>query len=444
MVNEPALLDTLLPQFGGPPVAIQTEFCLNARYRQAGCRLCLEACPTQAIRLGHFDPHITAGQMLPQLEADLCVHCGLCLHVCPTDVFSQPDPPEATLAQTLANLPDAPLALVCVPHPNPATTAAPVAAIVRHQRCLAALSLSQLIDLSHNGQRALWLDDTPCAECPLGRVQPLIAQTAQTTNRLLEAFGRRPVIHTHLSQPETLAAETQKVALIEGNQPKFTRRGLFGAMGQLAQQSAAKAAAANPAPPVTGPLPVSQRLPHHLPNSRKRLIQQLAQLGQPLDEPTASVGLPFANVKIDSSICSACGLCARFCPTEALRLVTDEARFGLSFQPALCLACDICAAACPEQAISFSRHLTPTLLVAAKPGWLVVGPLTACAGCGQPTALLSLKSEPKPYCYSCRQSGGPAAPLKDTAGLMADLLKRVPPDNITKIELWPPDHFDPG
>ncbi|MCK6630449.1 MAG: 4Fe-4S dicluster domain-containing protein [Anaerolineae bacterium] len=413
-----------LPPFEGQPFSLQVEQCLNARHKDAGCHRCADACPTQAITLHPQNERSPHGPLLPRLNVEVCVHCGLCLHHCPTDVFSQADPPEVKLAQTISNLPDAPLALVCSQHPDPATTAAPVAAVVRHQRCLASLSLSHLIDLSHNGQRDLWLDDTLCDECPLGHVQPLIAQTAAATNRLLQAFGHPSVIHTPLSQPDLLATETSPKPLFEGNQPKLSRRGLFSALGKASRLMEPSSDPASP-PTTAGPVPVSQRLPHHLPASRQRLCQQLAHLGEPIDEPLEITELPFATVKLDANACSACRLCARFCPTEALHFVADAESFGISFKAAICLDCRICAVACPEDAISFGLQLPATTLVANKADWLVVGNLTPCAGCGELIALGDNEAGTQPLCYSCRQSGGPMQPLKDVAGLMIDLLKKT-------------------
>ena len=412
------------PQFGGQLVSVQVEQCLNARHKDAGCRRCAEACPTQAITLANQDDRSRPGPLLPQLDPEQCVRCGLCLHHCPTDVFTQPNPPETKLGQTLANLPEASLGLVCPQQPNPAMTAAPVTVVVRHQRCLASLSISQLIDFSQNGQRPIWLDDTPCAECPIGQLQPIMAQTAAATRRLFQAFGRPPAIYTPLAQPDRLEDEPRVQPLIEGDQPKLSRRGLLGSLGQLTHQAATLATTGDAAgPPTSGPRPVSQRLPYHLPPSRQRLRRQLAHLGTPAAASLETTGLPLTNVTIAAQACSACRLCARFCPTGALHFVADAESFGLSFDPALCLDCGICAVACPENAVNFSSHLSPAALVADKARWLMVGHLTACAGCGESTARRDDEADNQPGCYSCRQSGGPAAPLKDPAGLMADLLK---------------------
>lgn len=414
-----------LAPFEGQPVSLQPDQCLNGRHKEAGCHRCASACPTQAITLHPQNDRSSHGPSLPRLNDEVCVRCGLCLHACPTDVFSQASPPEAKLAQTISNLPDTPLALVCSRHPDPATTAAPVAAVVRHQRCLAALSLSHLIDLSHNGQREFWLDDTPCAGCPIGHTRPFIVHTTAAANRLLQAFGRPPAIHTPLNQSDLSAAETSPKPVLESNQPKLSRRGLFSALRKVTQSAEPHLDPSSP-PLTSGPVPISQRLPHHLPASRQRLHQQLAHLGEPAEQPLETAGLPFANIEIDANTCSACRLCARFCPTEALKFVADADRFGISFKPAICLDCGICAVACPEDAVSFIPELSPADLIADKRQWLVAGNLTSCTSCGEPTVVPKNTTNTPFLCYSCRQTGGSTTSLRDSAGLMADLLKHLP------------------
>lgn len=78
-----------LSQFGGQPIHVQPDQCLNGRHKDAGCHRCVEACPTQAIALYPQNDRSPHGPLLPQLTSEQCVRCGLCLHACPTDVFSR-------------------------------------------------------------------------------------------------------------------------------------------------------------------------------------------------------------------------------------------------------------------------------------------------------------------------------------------------------------------
>ncbi|NTU63224.1 MAG: 4Fe-4S binding protein [Chloroflexi bacterium] len=88
-------------------------------------------------------------------------------------------------------------------------------------------------------------------------------------------------------------------------------------------------------PPLRGHgKPVDQRLPRHVPAERARLLSTIGKLGQPQRVP---FDLP--RLQVIESVCNACGLCAKFCPTGALRFQSDETRFALVFIPAACVDC---------------------------------------------------------------------------------------------------------
>lgn len=388
-------------EFGGGTVSVQAEHCLNARYKAAGCQLCADDCPTGAIGL-------PAGQ--PRLEPDLCVSCGLCLHACPTNAFSQPHAPEAALVQSAVMQAEDALALACPQHADPALSRAPVSAVGRHSRCLAALSVSQLLEISDCGRRAVWLDDSRCADCPIGRAQPVIARTVTVANRLLEAFSSPQAIHTHLGSPGALADQPHARSVIDGDQPVVSRRDLFGRLGHLTRQTAATVIAESLAtPPATGPLPVDQRLPHRIPPSRGRLFSQLKCLGQPADVAIATADIPFAAVVVDADACSACALCARFCPTGALCFEDAVERFTLTFTPAICIDCGICALACPEDAVGFDLQMPARHIVQTEPQPGASGPLAPCSRCGVPTAGSTGESRPT------GASAGESRPTKASA-----------------------------
>jgi len=68
----------------------------------------------------------------------------------------------------------------------------------------------------------------------------------------------------------------------------------------------------------------------------------------------ASFGFPV----MDFSRCTACGECARSCPTGAIQTMTPHADWKtVSLSYASCIQCRECVAACPEQAISVSTDI---------------------------------------------------------------------------------------
>jgi ferredoxin len=371
----------------------------------------VDACPVQALTL-------TGNQ--PQLAPAACVRCGLCTPTCPTDVFSPPLPYAGKLRATVAQLPQEPTALVCAAHPTPSLTAANVSAIVQHRQCLAALAPADLLELSAGGRRPLWLDDAPCATCPIGAAQQMLQRTVATTRAWLHAAGRPPALLLHSERPPRADAPSQRRPLFDGAQPTLSRRAF------LIQRQPGSSHAA-PEPAVTDWLergaPLSTRLPQALPASRQSLLAALAATAAATAGALPAATIPFTAVQVDPDRCSACGLCARFCPTGALHFTAEAAAFALALQPAACVECNICVAACPEGAVSYGGYLTLSSLLADELTPLAAGTLAPCVGCGTPTAAQT--EEPAPRCHVCRQGAGVVTSLRDEAGLMADLLKRT-------------------
>lgn len=405
------------------PILIETEQCLNRRYRQAGCELCVAACPARAIKL-----HDGA----PALDAAACVNCGACLPACPTDVFSQRVSPEDLLVQTgeQANFAGR-LAAVCAVHPQPANSRAPVERVLRHSRCLASLNVDHLLALSRGGQRDLWLDDTPCAVCAIGQARTLVVKTVRSANALLQGFDRPATVHLVAEDPASERRDRARLPVTQAVPGSLARREIFARLKRFGAETWDEAGG-------------DRSAPGSLPASHQRLLHQVQSWRSQPEAALDSAAIPFAAVQVDADACSACELCARLCPTDALHLDATVARrsgkraadsttethdpgeWQLIFQPAACIACGICALACPEQAISYADKL-PTTALSGATFALAGGGLTACTSCG---AAMAARPHGQPaVCYACRQGAGRVAPLADSAGLMADLLGRLPASN---------------
>ncbi len=51
---------------------------------------------------------------------------------------------------------------------------------------------------------------------------------------------------------------------------------------------------------------------------------------------------------INTAWCKGCGICAAFCPKEALEVVGEKVRFR---DPNACILCGLCELRCPDYAI---------------------------------------------------------------------------------------------
>ena len=298
--------------------------------------------------------------------------------------------------------------------------------LVRHGRCLAALSPLQLLALTKDGTRPLWLDDLACAGCPIGQVQATLAASVAVANHLLAMVNRRERVHLAGAQDDNLRTKPVACTALDGQDPHYSRRGLFAAVSQRIKAGAVAGREKKRPEPLAERAGVNARLPHHTPQQRQQLSAwfERAILSSEETEPVDLTGLPLTQVTVDPDVCSACGLCARFCPTGALAFAADKGTFRLQFQVTACIDCEICQKACPERAIAFGDWAPKETLTAGHKQPLVAGDLVKCVVCGALTA--SHPDEESPArCHACRQSVGRVSSLADRAGLMADLLSRI-------------------
>lgn len=417
------------------PPDLYPNRCVNARHRQAGCTLCVDHCPVGAIRLA------VGAQPLPVLDAAACIGCGVCVRVCPTDAFSQRLHPETKLVHLREEFPaDEGLILVCPQHPAPAHSSAPGRYAIRHQRCLAAFSPEQLLDLSQDGGREVWLADDACAACPIGRLHEDILAIVDAANRLLTAFGLPAAIHL-VSQTQ---ARPHDVRVLDGAAPAVNRRGFFRSLSKLTRQRMDESVERLPKPLFSPGAPVDQRMPYQTPPSLQRLNQHLTDLAQQTAPDPASMldtaGLPWATASVEPSSCSGCQLCARFCPTGALNYlwgeVDDGLVFNLTFHPALCLDCNICVAVCPEDAINVDAHVRLGDLLTPERDLLMAGYLEPCERCG--TLTRRRPEDEQALCYVCRS---PTMYRQRTQrAYLEDLARQLLDDDDTESNTLPTDH----
>jgi ferredoxin len=169
--------------------------------------------------------------------------------------------------------------------------------------------------------------------------------------------------------------------------------------------------------------PVSTRLPQQVLAGRRRLLAALAHLQGGQAGNLESDESPFAAVQVDRERCSACDLCARFCPTGALQFNLQYNTFTLSFQTAACVDCGVCTAACPEDAVTTSKSIALSAILAEDVTAMADGELVRCTSCGALTAHAGGESLAR--CHVCRRGAGVVTSLRDDAGLMDDLLRRI-------------------
>jgi len=234
-----------------------------------------------------------------------------------------------------------------------------------------------LIELA--ADRSVWLNDQACAACPLQAAHASITRAVNDANRWRAAFNQPRQIHLLTTDGNRFAQPHTAPIFDSANRPS-DRRNFFGFLKKALVETGATVVG-EPASTNDQPVLVSQRLPQRLPRERQHLLTALSKLGQPQDVP-----LGLATISIELEKCTACGLCAKFCPTGAIRFQADEQRFDLDFIPAACIDCNICVKACPTQAVTLTHNTPPGRFIRITATLLIEGDRASCAVCKKLTA----------------------------------------------------------
>ena len=116
------------------------------------------------------------------------------------------------------------------------------------------------------------------------------------------------------------------------------------------------------------------------------LIAGMSERLAPYSSGVVSAGsVPFGKLELDNSQCTACGLCALDCPTEALTFVSDEGSYKLLFHYQACIGCGQCIKSCPEKCLYLENILQIERL--NNPAEIIFeGEIAKCQECGAPIA----------------------------------------------------------
>jgi ferredoxin len=339
--------------------------CLHSRDRFATCTACVQACPVQALSL-----QTTAGETTILLHAETCVNCGLCPLLCPVGAFDVPDSAAKLLAHVSQQEKRGIVELACALHPQPEIGPPQSETVLCTTNCLAALGPAALMSLFALGVGHLLLRLDVCHACPLGKAQEEISKTAAQVNSLMPPGSDRASPLTIL-QATSEGWPARPVARV--NAPPKSRRDFFRSLVNPQEHSpAVRQLMLEEAPP-------EDKYP---PRERRRLRLALAMI--PDDHLTHDPlqTLPSQMIAADEN-CTACGLCARSCPTGAMQFAVDEAdHFQLSFAVAACTNCEVCLHLCEPEALQLDRPAALADWFAPQAPILYSGDLKRCPRCG--------------------------------------------------------------
>ena len=311
-------------------VELDTARCLHVQDRHSGCEACYSICPEDAI---------TPGKP-PVLDAAKCGSCLACLTVCPTGAYSADDA-VAALLRSAAHVEGSSLELVCGQNPLPEKGTAEDSTGIRVKGCLAGLGTGTYLALAALGLEHVVVRREVCAECKWASLQPEIEKQTQQAVQFLAGWGKMGFI-VHASPADAVIERP----VWNAENPPLSRRELFRMMAHQGQVAMARAMENGERP--TG---------RHPGRDHFRISQAVSHMAVPQDESLVAAGeLRFATVKVTDA-CTACGTCARACPTDALRfeMADEDTHFKLQFLPRNCIACGLCTRVCIPVAVEINE-----------------------------------------------------------------------------------------
>lgn len=273
--------------------------CLQAPPHPLTCTRCLDACPVDALAF-HED-----GNGISLLASDACHGCGQCVPACPSEALVSAEVEALVARQAEGET----LRLGC--HRSADRTAE--GSDLRRLHCLRALGPDLLAWLAARAAPERIALDLPdgCRDCPAAPTD-----TRDDWRSAAEALATIIDTPTRSDFRAARAAVSRRDLLRGRPAPRFP------------------AIAADDAAP------------------KARRLQRQRAATTALGDPRLALPLPGLSLTTDA--CLAHGVCARVCPTAALR----ETQGGeLTFDPQACLDCGHCLTACPEGALASGESM---------------------------------------------------------------------------------------
>jgi ferredoxin len=355
-------------------VQYDSERCLHKVSKLANCEACFTICPVQAIKPGKP----------PTFENDSCANGFACLQVCPVNAFDALDA-VPSLLECAARIESSKIELLCRKNSRPEFGSEPSAIAIRIRGCLAGIGSSAYLALAILGKTEILVRMEDCEKCELGSLKNQIRDQIDHSQTVLSKHPRVSITVIEDLEETSLGANRP---LWDADNPPLSRRDLFRLASISDDLALAHTLSKNMS--IQGRMPSRERL------RTNTAISQLLDRGH-LDETISLDGFHYALLSVNSD-CSACGVCARACPTGALHFMQEENHFQLEFSPLDCIDCMICHKVCAEDAIDI-YHSPSADETFARDGLqiLIEGDLIRCARC----SMWFSQKQDEAYCPTC-------------------------------------------
>lgn len=331
-------------------VAVHQERCAKVRNRNVACLKCADACTTGCIS-------VVDGELV--IDAARCVGCGTCATVCPTCALEARHPSDAALLASCEKaMRGGVVTIVCAQYALALGDLAERRAF-GEVVCLGRVDEALVAQLVARGAREVRLLCGACDRCEQRYGRSTAELVADTATTLLGAWGSDAQVRVSSELSADLLADGEMAAEAAARLEARFAHGCGNPRISEVAEAYADGTEADPLFSVTFEAANFQMphvmadgtLPHFLPDRRERLLDALAELGDPQTDAIST--RLWGCVVIDGTKCSACRMCATFCPTGAIRKFDEaDGTFGVEHFPGDCVKCMSCHDICPEHAIS--------------------------------------------------------------------------------------------
>jgi len=324
--------------------------CVRTLAKSASCDACVGVCPTSAITIESITN-------LPAVLPSACVGCGACMGSCPTQAWSM----------SAFNATDFFFEIVQAEQP--------LLSCRKNIPCLAALNEEHLLGLALLRSDVV-LDTAGCSSCEWA-LKAHIDTTIESVEYLLDAMQSPHRLHFTQApyMPEGSASSNRREFL-----EKITLKNIVHAKANFDKAvdidpDTLKAFALDT-------IDVAQIRNKQFPDKRKILLTALKRTPTPEVLHVVDGGEVhfISDKRIDASLCTACQMCYRVCPTQALK--SDYKASKITFDASLCLKCHLCHDVCEPKAITLKEGFDIGHFFAPATQNLVAFTVRLCNECG--------------------------------------------------------------
>lgn len=328
-------------------IVYHPDNCLNTkRPFSRPCRLCIEACPHQAISDNR------------ELDAKRCTECGACMAVCPSDGFV-----DRSIDKLFEYIQSSDHITLNCPQANPMGFEIPCLGILDQNLWLS------LILQAKTQEKKVEIYTGECVNCP----------DKKACGTSVQSFGKiHKSLLENLSLSIIVAPDSGSDNAAQNQQPRKTPASKMN----LRNWSREKLETMLPG--------ITSSESYSIPRSR----QLLAETWKAKEE----LNLPLLALNVSES-CSNCGVCAAICPQRALTKKEDNDILTLIYEPLQCVECQRCVSVCKQKALSFESKRLSYRMFTGKIR-IHQGKYRYCTRCGKQ---LFDNVEP-PLCYACATS----------------------------------------